>query len=75
LWVKTNRNLSERLLEASEDSGGLQAESKKLKEIEADSGRDKLGEIGSGKLKREPSSRATGRTSTRYGRIRGRIRA
>ena len=57
--------MSERLLEASEDSGGLQADSKKLKVLEADSEREKLGEIGSGKLKREPSSRAKGRTSTR----------
>lgn len=67
--------MSERLLQASEHSGGLQADSKKLKVIEADSERDKLGKIGSGKLKREPSSRATGRTSTRYQRLRGRIRA
>jgi len=47
--------LSERLLDASEDSGGLQADSKKLKVIEADSERDKLSEMGSGKLKSEPS--------------------
>lgn len=57
--------MSERLLEASDDSGGLLADSKKLKVLEANSEREKLGEIGSGKLKREPSSRAKGRTSTR----------